>query len=88
MSWLSDVFQHGFAAVSETRSQPSLVTASTVAADFSSAVVKAGACTSNGIGSSDGKLCNNALRNGSGASETVLSLVGKRVSISIVYPFL
>jgi hypothetical protein len=61
------------------------VTASTVAGDFSSPAANAGACTSKRVGSSDDRLFTNALRSGSGASETVLSLVGKRVSISIFY---
>ena len=47
-------------------------------------MIKAGECTSNRTGSPEGKLSTNALRNGSGASETVLSFVGKRESISIV----
>ena len=72
-------------SVSEATNQPLFVTASKVAGDFSSPVVKAGACTSKRTGSPDGKLSTNALRSGSGASETVLSLVGKRVSISILY---
>src|SRR5207249_2056075 len=68
---------------SEATSQPVFVIASTVAGDFSSSDLNAGACTRNWTGSPDGKLSANAPRSGSGASETVLSLVGKRVSISI-----
>src|ERR1700738_2394592 len=47
-------------------------------------MIKAGACTSNRTGSPAAKFSTNALRNDSGASETVLSFVGKRESISIV----
>src|SRR5205823_9940200 len=70
-------------SVSEANNQPLSVTASTVAGDFSSPVAKAGECTSNRTGCPEGRLSANALRSGSGASETESSLVGKRLSISI-----
>src|SRR5580698_11314710 len=64
-------------SVSEATSQPWLVTASTVAGDFSSPVGKDGEWTRKQTDSAAGKSSTKALRSGSGTSETVSSLVGK-----------
>src|SRR6516164_6806722 len=72
------------ASDSDAKHQPSLVTASRVAGVFSATPEKAGAYISNLAVSSKEKLCANALRRGSGASEIESSFVGKLVSISIL----